>query len=100
MIKISKKLARRTVLVATFAFSGCVVLWESPDDTIKRRASLFEEMYEESVANMADPLKETDTPVYFQIPKSGSSPIEAYYGCMGLTLATRTGIDDGHDQDE
>jgi len=109
MTEMLKRPARRRIgFVATFALAlvtGYSLLWESsPDyDTIRRRtsrATLYDKLLARNTGDVMEPLKESDTPVYWHIPKASGTSMKRYYGCMGLTAASETGIIDGHDKDE
>eukprot|EP00957_Ditylum_brightwellii_P021429 1617012-Ditylum_brightwellii.AAC.1 len=104
-----KRPARRRIgLVATFALvlvTGYDHLWESlPDnDTIRRRTSrviLYDKMLASNTGDVTEPLKESITPVYWHIPKASGTSMKKYYGCMGLVVATKAGIINGHDKGE
>mmetsp|Transcript_15530 Transcript_15530/g.22709 ORF Transcript_15530/g.22709 Transcript_15530/m.22709 type:complete len:358 (-) Transcript_15530:622-1695(-) len=105
---LKRPVRRRIGFVATFALAlvtGYSLLWESsPDyDTIRRRtsrATLYDKLLARNTGDVMEPLKESDTPVYWHIPKSSGTSMKRYYGCMGLTAASETGIIDGHDKDE
>jgi len=107
--KLKRPARRRIGFVATFALvlvTGYSLLWESsPDyDTIRRRrtsrATFYAKLLARNTGDVMEPLKESDTPVYWHIPKSSGTSMKRYYGCMGLVLASEAGIINGHDKDE
>mmetsp|Transcript_15528 Transcript_15528/g.22705 ORF Transcript_15528/g.22705 Transcript_15528/m.22705 type:complete len:350 (-) Transcript_15528:208-1257(-) len=109
MTEMLKRPARKRIeLVATFALVVVTCygpLWGSlpNNDTIRRRASKAisqDKLLASNTGSVMEPLKESDTPVYWHIPKSSGTSMKRYYGCMGLTAASETGIIDGHDKDE
>lgn len=54
----------------------------------------------DNLANIMDyPLKETDTPVFWHIPKCGGTSIKNYFGCIGLVEASEKGAL-GHSDNE
>eukprot|EP00957_Ditylum_brightwellii_P002829 217148-Ditylum_brightwellii.AAC.1 len=111
MTEILKRQARRRIgLVATFVLvlvTGYGLLWESSPnfDTIRKRrrtprATLYDKLLARNTGDVMEPLKESDTPTYWHIPKASGTSVKRYYGCMGLVAASETGIIDGHDKDE
>mmetsp|Transcript_12450 Transcript_12450/g.16624 ORF Transcript_12450/g.16624 Transcript_12450/m.16624 type:complete len:340 (+) Transcript_12450:109-1128(+) len=101
-MEISKRSIKRISIIAAFALIGYILLYESlhhpSATTTTTKTSSF--AFETNVGTLADPLKETDTPVYWHIPKASGSSMKAYYACMDLVLATQSGITQNHDQDE
>jgi len=101
-MEISKRSIKRISIITTFALVGYILLYKSlhhhPSATTTTKTSSF--AFEKNVGTLADPLKETDTPVYWHIPKASGSSMKAYYACMDLVLATQSGITQNHDQDE
>jgi len=51
-------------------------------------------------ANVYDPLKETDTAVYWHIHKASGSSVKSYYTCMGKVMVDRVGVSNGHHEDK
>lgn len=52
------------------------------------------------LSDVSTPIDPSDTPVFFHIPRAGTSMKWILGGCLGLTMATDAGIRDGHDQDK
>jgi len=51
------------------------------------------------LAPITEPLAPTDTPIFFHIPRAGTSIKSILSGCLGLILATDAGTRNGHDRD-
>ena len=51
------------------------------------------------LAPITEPLAATDTPVFFHIPRAGTSIKAILSGCLGLIMATDAGTRNGHDRD-
>ena len=51
------------------------------------------------LAPITEPLAPTDTPIFFHIPRAGTSIKSILSGCLGLIMATDAGTRNGHDRD-
>jgi len=51
------------------------------------------------LAPISEPLAATDTPIFFHIPRAGTSIKSILSGCLGLILATDAGARNGHVRD-
>lgn len=51
------------------------------------------------LAPITEPLAATDTPIFFHIPRAGTSIKSILSGCLGLIMATDAGTRNGHDRD-
>mmetsp|Transcript_10737 Transcript_10737/g.16041 ORF Transcript_10737/g.16041 Transcript_10737/m.16041 type:complete len:341 (-) Transcript_10737:549-1571(-) len=94
-----KKLSKRLIQKIIPILAAILLLLESSpirtiNNTIKRKTTISTD-----IGYVTDPIKETDTPLYWHIFKSGGSSMKAYYSCMGLVVASRQGIFD-HIADE
>jgi len=55
-------------------------------------------LYDEAVRNLGDvtdPIEDTDTALYWHIPKAGGTSVKQYYSCMGLAEDLDTTREDG-----
>jgi len=100
-MKASKALKRAAFSTSLVIVSVSLLKQES--NAIQRLASVTVDLSGDVANNMrdvADPLKDTDTAVYWHVPKASGSSIKGYYSCMGLVEGTDMSETEGHDQDQ
>uniref|UniRef100_A0A7S2H6D2 Sulfotransferase domain-containing protein n=1 Tax=Helicotheca tamesis TaxID=374047 RepID=A0A7S2H6D2_9STRA len=94
------KRIKRVALLASLATIGFILLQESITSIdIARKTSLPDDVATD-IEDVTDPLKSTDTAVFWHIPKDSGSSMKAYYACMGLVEASDMSQREGHDHDK
>eukprot|EP00957_Ditylum_brightwellii_P041905 3173997-Ditylum_brightwellii.AAC.1 len=56
----------------------------------------LDKLYQTNLVNVNDPtIKESDTPLYLHIPKTGGTAAGDYYACLGLVTSENLAISEG-----